>query len=166
MIPWVLFAAQQGVNLLAASSQVAAAGEAAGSAYRQSIIGGEMERLQLERQARQSAEDRQRALASALGSQRAAMGAAGVAGGRTARLLEARSRLRAQEAQQREDLATQTRLQASRYRQGAEERRINTQLRSRLQQSGLGLFGSLLGGAQQGMDLFDQSKALGNVKGK
>jgi hypothetical protein len=156
---WALFSAQTGVNLLAAHESAQRQGEIAGAQEAQAIVSGELERAQIRRQAQQSATDRQRALAEAIGSQRAAMGAAGVAGGRTARLMEAKSRLRAQEAQHREDLETQSRLAASQYGQRAASKRARERVSAAQTQSYLDFLGAGAKAGRQGMKLWEQQQA-------
>ncbi len=156
---WMLFAAQQGVNLLRQREQMRTAGARTGQAIGQARIEGSMERMQLDRWARQDARDRSERLAQAMGSQRAAMGAANVAGGRTARLLRVRSQLRAREAQDRADMQTLTQRQASEFREQQQVRGLRQQARQTRRQARLNLFGDAIGAGQQGMDLFEQQQA-------
>src|SRR5690625_7512667 len=69
-------------------------------------MAGRMERMQLRHQARLDASQRHRQLSQVLGTQRAALSAGNIGGGRTARLLAAQSQLHARRAQDAADFGT------------------------------------------------------------
>jgi hypothetical protein len=158
---WALFAAQAGVNLLSARSSGAAAGQAIGQQIGAARIEGTMERIQLERQARLDASLRTERFSQAMGSQRAALGAAGVSGGRTARMLETQSRLRYQRAQGEADFTTMMQTRASEFRQQQRVRGLRQAGRQAGRQAALDLLGSGLSMGQTGMDIYQAQQAGG-----
>lgn len=157
---WILFGAQQGVNLLGSLSSLGTSRAAAAAARGQAQTFGALERFQIARVGREDAVDRQNRLASALGSQRAALGAAGVSGGRTAQLLEARSLLNAQQDQTRANLRNLTATQASLVREQGAVRGASAVSSQAGLQFGADIFGQLVS-AQQGYNLLtEQDRAL------
>lgn len=147
--PFFLTAAQAGTSLLQAHYESKAIGEQTAEGIFQSKYAGLMERFQLKRQAQLESRARQEAFAQTQGAQRAALYAAGVGGGRTARLLEARSRTQYSRAQSEADISARMGTQASRTKRQREQSALRMGARQAIQQSSLDLFGNLLGSAQQ-----------------
>lgn len=141
MINIVLAAVGVGVSLLQASRQKSAARRAA----RQTQVASAIERRQLQQQAEWAAEDRERYLAGVLGGQRAALGGAGVGGGRTGRLLAAQAQYAARVSGGRADYELHHRMQASRMG----ERTQVAGFRDQIRQTDIDLFGSLLSSSSQ-----------------
>jgi hypothetical protein len=136
---WLLLAAQAGASLFQARASTQAAGQQAlaqtQSAYASALetitstgeqaafqagaatFTGVLERFQIKEQAAYEGMMRHRALAQAMGAQRAASSAAGVIGGRTQQLLEARSQAAFTTEQMRARLVTELAFISSEQRQ-------------------------------------------------
>lgn len=110
---WVMGAVTFGASLLGHEEQK----DSAKFGKRLSGAAERINRRVIEIRAREDTEDRQRRLQSTLSSQRAAMGAMGIAGGRTARLFELQARSAAGREQFAADIATTTQLAQSQLRQ-------------------------------------------------
>jgi hypothetical protein len=126
MISLILAGASIGVSLFQAREQTRAARQSAAlEAARQGTImsrvtfGGEMERMQIRTAAQASESFRRAQLGEALGAQRASMAAAGIIGGRTQQLLQARSQAAFTREQARESAQMRLQISASRYRESA-----------------------------------------------
>ena len=107
-------------------------------------MAGRMERMQLRHQARLDASQRHRQLSQVLGTQRAALSAGNIGGGRTARLLAAQSQLNARRAQDAADFGTRMAEQASQYRERSQVRGFQRRARDAALQGGLNLFGDFI----------------------
>lgn len=170
MLGGILFAAQAGVSLLGARSQARASEqqmeaeiERAGITAGRAAFAGPLERFQIRQQARFQEQTRARDFSSRLASQRSSAGASGIIGGRTQRLIRARSQA---EFTRQEALAgSQERfaLASSRERERAAREDAAMQMsdagraaRARGQQVTASLFGNLLGAAQSA-NLFDRA---------
>lgn len=101
-LPLLLLGAKAGMDILgAASGFQMAQGQAA-----LDRAASEVNQFQIERQGRLTAEQRSRDFADAVGTQRAQVASAGIAGGRTARLLEAETQTAFDRMMQEDDMAT------------------------------------------------------------
>jgi hypothetical protein len=159
--PWLLLAAEVGMDLFAARSQLKQAGRAAGFGIGMARLEGAMERMQLQRSARDDAAARVSNLRSVTGAQRAALGAAGVAGGRTARLLELDSQLQFRRAQDAADFQTRMATTASEFRERTTISSMRAQARQAGRQAQVDMFGSILRAGQQGRQILQTSAAGG-----
>ncbi len=139
--------ASAGLDILGGFSQARAAGRQAADETFQAVLSGNLERMQITRQAEEDARLRASELRSVLGSQQAAFGARGVAGGRTAQLIAARSRAAAMREQEMADFQTRMGLQSSEYRQTQTQRAALTAGRAGQLQGGLTVAGG-------GIDVF------------
>lgn len=156
---WVLLGAQVGVNILQFGMQRRAASARAGLASAQAEFSGTMERMQMRRRGEVDSRQRTERLAQTMGSQRAALGAAGVAGGRTARLLEMRSQVQRRFAQDVADENLRMGVDASRIRQRSGQSAIRAQARQARTQATLNLLGSAVDAGQQAYTLREQDLA-------
>lgn len=134
----ILGLAQMGGSLLGAKSQ----GSALRQQARDAAYAGTMERAQMKEQGRADAADRQRYLASVLGSQRAAMASGGIGGGRSAALMAGQAQAGAARAQSIADYNLRMGLSASQRGQSARVSGLATSIR----QTQIDLFGDLLSG--------------------
>ena len=134
---WLLAGAQLGVSLFQAREQMAAASRAAEmEGARQATIagraafGGAMERFQIRTAAGYEESLRRQQFGQAIGAQRAASGAAGVIGGRTQQLIEARSQAAFTREQAMARYQREMSLEASRFREttALEDARTATQM--------------------------------------
>lgn len=80
-------------------------------------VAGRLERRQIAEMSRFDSQARIRQTGALVGAQKAALAASGVAGGRTARLLEAQARMTASRQQEQADMQTALGMTASRLRQ-------------------------------------------------
>ena len=149
----VLQYAQVGVDLLAAYGGI----EASRLNNTLAQIEGRMERRQIARQSAEDAFQRSMQLREVLAGQQASLAAAGIVGGRTARLFEVQSRLTAQRAQQAADFRTLTATQASQFRQS----RARSVAMMQRAQTAVDLFGNLM----QSADTMQQSREARSVMG-
>lgn len=147
----VLAGAQMGVNVLSAYGSR----RALRRQVRETIVGGTMERYAMEQQGKLDAENRQRYLASVLGTQRAGLAAGGVGGGRTAALLAAQTQAGASRAQAAADQSQRLQMWASERRQASTLRGI----RGHARQGELDLFASLVGGSVDAKNAWDTAQA-------
>lgn len=174
MIEWIMLGAQVGGSLLQASASTRAAreqaqmaGRAAGVAAGQAVYAGSMERFQIRNQAQYDEMLRRRGFAQAIGSQRAASASAGIIGGRTQQLIEARSQAaftrELAQARFTEDMA----VSSSRFRQesaiqaaraGGASAAMQAQQVSRQAQADL--IGSFAKIGQQGYAIWDRGRAI------
>lgn len=159
--------AQAGVSLLGARSQTQASMrqmqteiQRAGITAGRVAFAGPLERFQITQQARFQEQSRMGDFSSRLASQRASAGAAGIVGGRTQRLIRARSQAEftrqeaTASAQERFALASsRERERAAREDAALQMRDAGRTARARGQQITTSLFGDLLGAAQSA-DLF------------
>jgi hypothetical protein len=120
-----------------------------------------MERYQIQRQAEVDARTRQDQFAQAMGAQRAMMGQAGIMGGRTARLLEARNRTQYSRAQLEEDVSARLSTSASEFREQQQISGLRRGAQAAQQQAGINLLTDFLGFGQQGLDIYEAGKAGG-----
>jgi len=158
---WFLFAAQAGGSLLQArETSRAAARDAAAGAF-QARYQGLMERYQIQRQAEVDARTRQDQFAQAMGAQRAALGHAGVGGGRTARLLEARGRTQYGHAQLEADVSARLATRASEFQERQQISALRRGAKAAQRQAGFDLLGDFIGLGQQGMDIRTAQQAGG-----
>lgn len=121
---FLLAGAQIGMSLFQAREQQAAARQTAEMEAQRQAMGagraafsGAMERGQLATQFAHESSLRRRGFATALGAQRAATGAAGVIGGRTAQMAEAQSQAAFTREQAMARYTTNMATEASRYRE-------------------------------------------------
>lgn len=158
---WFLSAAQAGGSILQArETSRAAARDAAAGAF-QARYQGLMERYQIQRQAEVDARARQDQFAQAMGAQRAMMGYAGIGGGRTARLLEARGQTQYGRAQLEEDVSARLSTSASEFRERQQISGLRRGARAAQQQAGIDLLGDFIGFGQKGLDIYEARKAGG-----
>jgi hypothetical protein len=156
---WFLLAAQAGRSLLQAQETSRAAAQEAGAGAFQARYQGLMERYQIQRQAEVDARTRQDQFAQAMGAQRAMMGQAGIMGGRTARLLEARNRTQYSRAQLEEDVSAQLSTSASEFREQQRISGLRRGARAAQQQAGIDLLGDFIGFGQKGLDIYEAQRA-------
>lgn len=154
-----LLAAQAGASLLQAHETSRAAVQQVGAGAYQARYAGLMERYQIQRQAQLDTRLRQDAFARAQGAQRAALGYAGVSGGRTAQLLEARSRTQYTQAQSEADISALLSTTASEYRERQQMSALRTGARQAIRQSQVDLLGSSLDVGLRGLEMYETGKA-------
>lgn len=157
---WPLLVAQVGVSLLQQQSSTRAADAQRGLQEAEASFEGSMERRQLERRGELDARARTGRLAETLGAQRAALGAANVAGGRTGRLLEARAQMGRRFEQDVADQTLATQDRASRFRQRSRTSAFQQQASAARGQANTDLLGSLIQSGEQGQTLREQDAAL------
>lgn len=165
MISLILGAASIGLSLFQAREQSSAArATAVMEAERQGIImgriafGESMNRMQITNAAQEAEGFRRRQLGAAVGAQRASMASAGIIGGRTQQLLQAKSQAAFTREQARADSQQRMQLAASRYREsaGIQDAQMATQqaftgARQQIRQAGASFLGSTM---QTGVQLF------------
>lgn len=151
-----LTAAQVGTSLLQYGASTSAAAENLKSQTFQSRFQGLMERYQLRQQAELEEEERARQLRSAIGSQRTATAASGVIGGRTARLLEAKSRARASRAREQAAVGQTMQQMASEHQERQRVSGFRQQAQQQTRQSGINLLSGL---AQAGSTYYQGQQA-------
>lgn len=170
---WILVGAQIGTSLFGARAERSAARAQrtlAGAQHTlitaQTEISGQMERFQLRRRAEEEESIRRAQLAEALGSQRASMAGAGVVGGRTQRLIEARSQAMFTRDQAYADYQTRMGLAGSRFQErmtvaGArlQQGGAQAQYSSAVQQSRANMWGGLLQAGKRAYNLWEDSRA-------
>ena len=159
MIEWALFASQVGLDLFQQREQRHHQAEMAGLQLEQWQQAGEFNRAQIRRAGEQDAADRQRAYRQTIGAQRAAMGQAGVVGGRSARVLRSESAVRRDRAQLRSDQETSAQLQASHMQQTQQADVLARQLEHSADQALWDTVGTILNAGQQGHGIHQQQQA-------
>lgn len=169
MSSWLLAAAQIGTSLLSAQSATAAMEdnlaaniERAGITAGRAAFAGPLERYQVRRSAEYSERARNQDFASSIASQRAASAAAGVVGGRTQRLIQARSQAEFTRQEAMADSQTRFALAASREREKAAMENARMQMsdagRTALAQGNqitTSFLGDMFNIASQNSDLFN-----------
>lgn len=164
-LTFILGAASFGASLFQARTQVQSAVQSAGlEGERQGLIMGRatfsesMNRFQISNAARDAERFRRQQLGQAVGAQRASMAAAGVVGGRTQQLLQAKSQVAFTREQGRADSQERLQLAASRFRQttAIEDAQMATRqtfagARQGIQQAGASFLGNVM---QTGVQLF------------
>lgn len=159
---WFLLAAQAGTNILQSQMQRRAASAQAELGTARAELAGSMERIQIRRAAEADARQRTQRLAETVGSQRAAMGAAGVGGGgRTARLMRMRTQVKGRHEQDQADMQRQMQEDASRFRERSQISDMRAQARQARTQANLDLLGGGLSLGQDAMALREQQQAQG-----
>lgn len=114
---WVLAAASGGLDILGGYLNGRAGARAAGQQTFALTMAGSMERMQLRAAAKDDTRLRAMELQQVLGAQRAAFGQRGIAGGRSAQLLQTTSRVAAMREQEVSDRETRMQIEASQFRQ-------------------------------------------------
>jgi len=137
----LLQAAEVGADLLQAYGQVQQTRRFASSAS----FAGRMQRRQLRQAGQMQAAESAENLREVLGSQRAALGSGGIAGGRTARMFEQEARSQTLRGQQAHSMQRLLRRQQSQL-QG---QRARSQARMQRLQAGMNLFTSFGGHMQE-----------------
>ena len=158
---WILFGAQVGTSLLSASSRRRAARRQEAEQIRGAVIGGTMERMQINRTAREQESFRRGELARSLGAQRAGLAAAGVAGGRTMQLLDTTSQYEFRREQDFADFQHRMAVRSSEFRQEQTIRAARAGASAARSQAGLDLAGDLVNLGQQGFSIWEAGRAGG-----
>jgi len=156
---WVLLGAQLGGSLLSAKSASRAAAKEAAQGTFQARYQGLMERYQIQHAAELDALQRREQYAQAVGSQRAALGFAGVSGGRTAQLLSARDRVEYERAQEYADTSTRLAMSSSEFQEQQNISGFRRVAKRKQEQASLDLFGDVLSLGQKGYELYQAGKA-------
>jgi hypothetical protein len=156
---WLLLAAQAGASLFQARASTLAAGQQAAATAGAAAFSGVLERFQIKEQASYEDYLRSRALATSMGAQRAASSAAGVVGGRTQQLLEARSQAAFTYERARARMQTSLELTSSEMQQRARIEGARIEASSAARQAQTSMFGDMLQIGTKAVDLFQTSKA-------
>jgi len=159
MLQWALFAGQVGLNLFQQRNQMRHQAEMAELQMEQQQQAGEFQRAQIRRAGEQDAADRQRAYRQTIGAQRAAMGQAGVVGGRSARVLRSESAVRRDRAQLRADQETSAQIQASHMQHAQQADVLARQLEQSADQALWDTVGMGLEAGQQAHGIHQQQQA-------
>lgn len=132
----------------------------------QATVSGQMERFQLRRRAEEEEAARRGYLAEAIGSQRASMAGAGIVGGRTANLIEARSQALFTRDQAYADFQTRMGLAGSRHQEGMAiagshlgQAGASVQASSQQAQSQANLWGGIISSGFRAYNLWQDAEA-------
>lgn len=175
MSTWLLAAAQIGTSLLSAQSATKAMEanldaniERAGITAGRAAFAGPLERFQVRQVAESQGRARRDEFARSLGAQRASSAAAGIVGGRTQQLIEARSQAAFSRETALADQQTRFRILASREQEKAAMENARMQMsdagRAALAQGNqitASFIGDLVGTASDNTDLFTSGSTPG-----
>ena len=163
---WLLFGAQMGASLWGHREQMRAARRQAEADAEATQAQEAFQREQLRIQGEQDTRDRTRAFRRAVGTQEAAFGAAGVAGGASRNILRRESRIERIRSQARADQQRSFQREASLQREATGLRNIATGLDAQQRQARVDLFSTAVGAGQQGYGIHQQQQAQRSAQGQ
>lgn len=158
MIEWILLGAQAGLSLLQAQESSHAIRKSVREGAFQARYQSLMEQYQIRRAAEIDARERQERFTESLAAQRAALGFAGVSGGKTAQLLKARSRVEYERAQLEATVSAQLATSAAAFKEQQQISSLRLGSEQAMKQAGIDLFGSLLKTGSKAYDLYSAKK--------
>jgi hypothetical protein len=156
---WFLLAAQAGASIFQARESTLAAGRQAAAVAGAATFSGVLERYQIKERATYEDYMRTRGFATAMGAQRAASSAAGIIGGRTQQLMEARSQAAFTYERARARVQTSLELASSEAQQRARVQGARLESESAASQSRATMFGDFLKIGTKTVDLFQAGQA-------